>query len=187
MRKPAFCLVGLWAATCLAAAQAAPWQLDTHADNRLEFTVSFEKAPVTGSFKDFEVRFDFDPLLPASNRLDVVIRTSSADMANPDINRAIAGMEWFDVMRYRQAEFHANDIRRGACETCYLASGTLMLKGVKQPLDLAFTWNPADGKMQGESVTRRSIFGIGSGEWKSTDIVGDDVRLKFRIQLRALP
>lgn len=187
MRKPAFCLAGLWAATCAMSADAAQWQLDSSANNQLEFTASFEKAPVTGVFKDFEVRFDFDPLKPAGNRLDVIIQTSSADMANTDINQAIAGLEWFDFTRYRQAQFHASDIRRGPGEARYLARGTLSLKGVQQPMDIAFGWNPIDGRMTGDFVTQRSIFGIGTGEWKSTDIVGDEVKVKFRIQLRALP
>ena len=187
MRKTAFCLAGLGAAFCLTSASAAEWQMDSSASNRLEFTASFEKAPVTGVFKDFEVRFGFDPLKPAGNHLDVIIRTSSADMANPDINQAIAGMEWFDFMRYRQAEFRASDIRRGPGEASYLARGTLSLKGVQQPLEFAFTWNPTDGKMVGELVTQRSIFGIGTGEWKGTDIVGDAVKVKFRIRLRPLP
>lgn len=190
MQKSAFCLAGLWAATCLTAADAAQWQLDSNANNQLEFTASFEKAPVTGVFKDFEVRFDFDPLKSAGNRLDVIIRTSSADMANPDINQAIAGMDWFDFMRYRQAQFHANDIRRepgGPGDNRYLARGTLSLKGAQHPLDLAFAWNPDDGKMSGDFVTQRSIFGIGTAEWKATDIVADDVTVKFRVQLRALP
>jgi hypothetical protein len=41
-------------------------ELKPGGDNRLEFTATFEQTPVTGVFKDFRVRFDFDPQKPAA-------------------------------------------------------------------------------------------------------------------------
>lgn len=41
--------------------------------------------------------------------------------------------------------------------------------------------------MEGEFATHRSIFDIGTGEWKSSNAVGDAVTVRFRVQLRELP
>ncbi|WP_120967475.1 YceI family protein [Comamonas sp. lk] len=200
MRKTAFCLAGLLAAIGLTQAQAAEWKMDTAKDNRLEFIASFENRPAPGVFKDFDVRLRFDPEQagaeqagaeqagagqPSPGQLDVSVRVTSADMANADINQAIAGLEWFDFARHQQARFHASDIRRVQAGR-YLARGTLTLKGVQKPVELPFTWSAASGAatMEGELIVKRAAFGIGTGEWAATDVIAADVKVKFRIQLR---
>lgn len=188
MSKIAFCLAGLSAAACLHQAQAAEWKMDAGAGNRLEFIATFEQAPATGVFKDFDVRVDFDPDKPAGGHLDVSIRVASADMASVDINKAIATRDWFDFARYPQAEFHAGDIRRVSGDAStgrYLARGILALKGVPQPVEVPFTWSAAGtaATLEGEFALKRTAFGIGTGEWAATDTVGADVKVKFRVKL----
>lgn len=191
MRKMAFCLAGLLAATGLRAALAAEWTLDPAAGSRLAFSATFEKKPAPGVFKDFDVRLDFQPENPAGGRLHVRIRVRSADMANTALNQAIATREWFDFARYPQAAFHAESILRlpGEAAGRYLARGTLSLKGVQQPVDVPFTWNAAGGAatMEGQFTVQRAAFGIGTGEWAATDEIGADVTVKFRVQLREAP
>ena len=181
-------LAMLTACAALPNARAADWKLDP-AGSRLEFAASFEKTPAPGVFKDFDVKLSFDPEKPTDNRLDVSIRVASADMASSDINKAIAGAEWFDFARHPQAEFHASDIRRvqGKPQSDqYVARGTLSLKGVQQPVDVAYTWNATadSATMEGGFTARRAAFGIGSGEWQATDVIGPDVTVKFRVRLR---
>lgn len=177
------CLVPLLACAVFQAAQAADWKMDA-SGSRLEFITSFETVPAPGVFKDFDVRTSFDPQAPAGGRLDVTIKVASADMASADINKAIAGVEWFDFAKHPQAEFHATDIARAAGR--YVAHGTLTLKGVQQPVDVPFNWAPVGegATMDGEFVVKRAPFGIGTGEWVSTDVIGPDVTIKFRVRLR---
>jgi polyisoprenoid-binding protein YceI len=188
MKDPLAAFAGLIAAACLHNAQAAEWKMDP-ADSRLDFVASFEKSPAPGVFKDFDVRLDFDPGKAPGGHLDVTIRVSSADMASADMNKAIAGMEWFDFARFQQAEFHAGDIRPAPGEASagrYLARGMLTLKGVQQPVEVPFTWKPSAGAatMEGEFSVKRTAFGIGTGEWTSTDVIGADVTVKFHVRLR---
>lgn len=176
-------LVSLLACAALQVAHAADWKMEP-SDSRLAFVASFETVPAPGVFKDFDVRARFDPQTPAGGRLDVTIKVASADMASADINKAIAGPEWFDFAKYPQAEFRATDIARAANR--FVAHGTLTLKGVQQPVDVPFSWTPAgDGAtMDGEFVVKRAPFGIGTGEWVATDVIGPDVTIKFRVRLR---
>lgn len=177
------CLVSLLACTAFQVAHAADWKMDP-SGSRLEFITSFETVPAPGVFKDFDVRTRFDPQAPAGGRLDVTIQVASADMASADINKAIAGVEWFDFARHPQAVFHATDIARVANR--YVAHGTLTLKGVQQPVEVPFSWTPAGegATMDGEFVVKRAPFGIGTGEWAATDVVGPDVTIKFHVRLR---
>lgn len=183
MKKKLACLVSLLACAFLQAAHAADWKMDP-AGSRLAFTASFESVPAPGVFKDFDVGARFDPQAPAGGRLDVTIKVASADMASADIDKAIAGAEWFDFSRHPQAEFHATDIARAANR--YVARGTLTLKGVRQPVEVPFNWTPEGegATMDGEFVVKRALFGIGTGEWAATRVIGPDVTIKFRVRLR---
>jgi len=177
-------LPALLLALAIPAAHAADWKSDPAA-SKLEFAATFEKAPAPGVFKDFEARMRFDPEKPAGGALDVTINVASADMINADVNKAIAGPEWFDFARFPKAEFRSTDIR-GAGGNRYVARGTLSLKGVQQPVEVPFSWSPsADGAtLDGELTVKRSAFSIGTGEWKATDVIGPDVKIRFHVRLR---
>jgi hypothetical protein len=38
--------------------------------------------------------------------------------------------------------------------------------------------------MEGEFTVKRGAFGIGTGEWAASDVIGADVKVKFRVTLR---
>ena len=164
-------------------ALAADWKMDP-AGSKLEFVATFEKNPVPGVFKEFDTRLRFDPDRPAGGRLDVTIKVTSADMGVPDVDKEIRNKDWFDYAGFPQAEFHSTDLRRDG--KGYTARGTLMLKGVKQAVEVPFTWTASgDGAtMEGELTLKRGDFGIGLGEWKATDTIGADVKVKFKVKLR---
>jgi polyisoprenoid-binding protein YceI len=171
--------------------RAADWKMDAPA-SRLEFAASFEKTPAPGVFKEFDVRLAFDPATTTGNQLDVVIKLVSADMASDDINKAIAGVEWFDYARHQLAQFHSTDIQPLSMNPAlhrYVARGMLSLKGVQQPVDVPFTWTAGSegSTMEGQFTVKRAAFGIGTGEWLATDVIGADVVVKFSVRLRKGP
>jgi polyisoprenoid-binding protein YceI len=182
--KRLFLLCALLFACALVPARAADWTMDAPA-SRLEFAATFEKAPAPGVFKEFDARLRFDPEKPAGGTLDVAINAASADMASADVNSAIRAPEWFDFAKFPRAEFHSTDIRRVEANR-YVARGTLSLKGARQPVEVPFTWTatPEGAAMEGAFTVKRGAFGIGTGEWTATDVIGADVKVKFRVMLR---
>ena len=164
-------------------ALAAEWKMDP-AGSKLEFTATFEKTPAPGVFKEFDTRLRFDPDKPAGGSLDVTVKVTSADMSIPDVNKEIRNKDWFDYAGFPLAEFHSTDLRRDG--KAYVARGTLSLKGVKQAVEVPFTWTASgDGAvMEGELTLKRGAFGIGLGEWKATDTIGAEVKVKFKVKLR---
>jgi polyisoprenoid-binding protein YceI len=177
-------LAAAWLATSTPPLAAADWKLDGSA-SRLEFVASFQKAEAPGMFRQFDTRLRLDADKPGDNRLDVTIDVKSADMNNAEVNKAIAGAEWFHVARFPQAEFHATEIRRTEVNR-YLARGMLTLKGSQQAVEVPFTWSEAGdaARMSGEIVVQRGAFGIGTGEWLATTVIGADVKIRFDVRLR---
>jgi polyisoprenoid-binding protein YceI len=165
-------------------ALAADWKMDP-LGSKLEFIATFEKNAAPGVFREFDARLRFDPDKPAGGSLDVAVKVTSADMSIPDVNKEIRNKDWFDYAGFPQAEFHSTDLRRVEGNR-YAARGTLSLKGAKQPVEVPFTWTASgDGAtMEGELTLKRGDFGIGLGEWKATDTIGGEVKVKFKVKLR---
>lgn len=165
-------------------ALAADWNMDP-AGSKLEFIATFEKNAAPGAFKEFDARLRFDPDKPAGGSLDVTVKVTSADMNIPDVNKEIRNKDWFDYAGFPQAEFHSSDLRRVEGNR-YAAHGTLSLKGAKRPVEVPFTWTASGGGavMEGELTLKRGDFGIGLGEWKATDTIGAEVKVKFKVRLR---
>lgn len=164
-------------------ARAADWRMDP-ANSRLEFVATFQQNDVPGVFKEFTTQLRLDADKPETNRLDVEVTVSSADMTSPEINDAIRGPDWFDFSGFSRAEFHATDLRQTGSDQ-FIAHGVLNLKGVQQPVDVPFTWTVVGdtATMTGQVTVERGTFGIGLGEWVATDVVGAAVTVKFKVTL----
>ena len=170
---------------CVAAAPAAPdgWQGDQNA-GALQFVATQAGAKFTGGFRKFTVRFDFDPARPAGGSLDVMVDLESADTADDERDGILQGAEFFWTDRYPQAGFHAIRFRREGEH--WRADGELSLRGIAKPVAVLFTLAGRPGQlgMKGTATMRRLDFGVGQGEWSTTEWIGDEVEVKFDLRLR---
>ena len=170
---------------CVAtSARAVDWKVDPTA-SELRFTATFERSPATGVFRKFDATVQFAPDHPADSRIDVVVAMPSADMSSAEINNAIRGPDWFDATRFPVAEFHSTEVRSVGGNR-YLAVGTLKVKDTAKPLEVPFTWTPEGNlaTMDGKLTIDRGAFGVGLREWRSTNVVGANVDLRFSLHLR---
>ena len=68
----------------------------------------------------------------------------------------------------------------------YTAVGALTLHGVTKdvPIDFQFTQAAAGAKLDGSAKLKRLDFGVGQGDWKSTEWVDDAVKISFSLVLK---
>lgn len=181
---------GAWLAAfaLLAASPAAAksWQADAHA-GPLQFVALQADAKFTGGFKSYDVRFDFHPAQPAAGRLDVTVALASTDTADPERDEILKSAEFFWTERHPQAKFHATKFRRVGKR--WRADGELTLRGVTKPATVLFTLDeqPQSLGMKGDATIRRLPFGVGQGEWQSTEWIGDEVEVRFDLKLKPAP
>lgn len=170
------------------------------ANSSLGFEFVQAGARSTGSFHRFTVRLELprtaaDPDAGAGaaggtgGSLDVTIDVGSLDTQDGERDELLRGADLFDVAKYPTARFVARRITRRSA-TDYSAAGELTIRDVTRPLTIPFRLSTAGGKggertrMQGAVMLRRLDFGVGRGEWQSTEWVGDEVRVSFAIALR---
>lgn len=169
---------------CFAAASAASdaWQGDQNAGS-LQFDATQAGAKFTGGFRKFTVHFDFDPAGPAGGSLDVTVDLKSADTADAERDEILKGVEFFRSDRHPQARFHARRFRREGER--WRADGELTLRGITQPVAVLFMLDgqPRQLGMKGTATLRRLDFGVGQGEWATTEWIGDEVEVRFDLEL----
>lgn len=170
------------------ASHAADWQGDQRTGS-LQFTATQAGATFTSAFGRFRVRFDFDEAKPAAGRLDVTVETKSVDTADVERDEILRSRDFFWCEQYPEAVFHAGKFERDGVG--WRASGELRLRGVTLPVAVRFELAPGPAQlvMKGAAALRRLEFGVGQGEWSSTEWVGDEVGVLFDLKLlpAALP
>lgn len=167
-----------------AARAASPAYTLVAAQSSLTYVFTQAGAANQGRFKSFTVSFD-----PAAGRLDVVVDMHSFDTGDQQRNDTLGSKDFFAVAQYPQSRFTATHIERTA--TGYAATGSLTLRGVTRSITIPFTWRTATvqgrpvGYLSGQATLRRLDFGVGQGQWQSTDWVANEVTVRYSLTLTA--
>ncbi len=179
----AACLSLLASLSVPAAADAAGYTADA-AQSRLEFVGVQAGAEFKGAFHKFTAAVDFAPDALASSHFDVVIDANSVDSMDKDRDTTIRGPDIFDVAHFPTAHYVTRSFTKTAAG--YTAVGSLTLRGVTKdvPIDFKFTPVAAGAKLDGTAQLKRLDFGAGKGDWKSTEWVGDTVKISFSLVLK---
>lgn len=171
-------------------APAGQYVLDP-AKSSLEFSFTQAGAANKGRFSRFPVSFTFSPDAPTTGRLAVTIEVASLDTGDKDRDDTLRGEELFAVAKYPQARFLATQFAKTAAG--YEALGKLTIRGVTHDARVPFTFRTATeagmnvGYMVGKTTLKRLDYGVGQGDWKATDQVGNEVGVSFALRLVSAP
>jgi cytochrome b561/polyisoprenoid-binding protein YceI len=148
----------------------------------LGFSVNWAADTINGQFKRWTADILFSPDALDRSKLTVSIDMSSGATGDDQRDSSLPSDDFFAVAAHPKATFTASKFRKTG-EGKFVADGTLDLRGVKKPLSLPFTL-----KIDGDTATARGVttldrtaFGVGQGEWASTDQIGGKVKVSFAI------
>jgi polyisoprenoid-binding protein YceI len=167
---------------------ALPRYVQAPAGSSLTFTFVQEGAASKGSFKQFTTELRYDEKSPTAGSLTVKVQTSSVDTQDKDRDEMITGADLFDAPKFPTAQYVANTFAKrpdGGLD----AVGKLTLRGVTKDLRLPLKISrTATGlELSGEAAIKRLDFGVGQGDWQSTESVGDEVKLQYKVALVKAP
>jgi polyisoprenoid-binding protein YceI len=153
------------------------------AAGHLTFEAIQAGARFTGRFREFAANISFDPADPAACRFDVTINAGSADTEESRRDETLKGEDFFWAARYPSARYRGASCRKAG--KGFELDGELTLRGVTRPVTLQFTFEPgpAAGRLAGKATLQRLDFGVGQGEWSSTEWVGGEVVVRFDLVL----
>jgi polyisoprenoid-binding protein YceI len=178
-------VLGLAAAS--PAAPAADWKMDA-GQSRLGFVASYDRVPFETRFERFTANLRFDAAQPAEGRIEIAIEMTSVNSRSPDRDEGMRAPEWFHTARFPTARFVSRRILPSGDGT-FRVGGDLTIKGITRAVEIPARWSEKEGvaRLQGEAAVRRTDFEVGTGDWKTDDTVGFDVRIFFDLQFRKKP
>jgi len=156
------------------------WTVDK--TSTLGFSATWAGDAIEGQFKRWTADILFSPYALDRSRLTVSIDMSSAATGDDQRDQSLPSDDFFAAASHPKATFTATKFRKTG-EDKFVADGTLDLRGVKKPVSLPFTLTIFGDTAMAHGVTTldRTAFGVGQGEWASTDQIGGKVKVSFAI------
>jgi polyisoprenoid-binding protein YceI len=154
------------------------------AASHLDFVGMQAGAEFKGTFHKFVTTVDLAPDALAAARIDVQIDLGSLDTKDNDRDKTMRGPDIFDVAHFPAAHYVTHAITKTA--SGYTATGALTLHGVTKevPIAFQFTQTGTTAKLEGTASVKRLDFGVGQGDWKSTEWIADAVKVSFSLALK---
>jgi len=163
------------------ASLAAEWVMED--SSKLGFSARQQRAAFEGVFENFAAQIVFDPSSPETGRIKAQIDMASVNTDYAERDEYLRDFEWFFIESWPTGMFGSDDIV--ATEEGFLARGTLKLRGISQNVELRFTFDQTDKKARfiGTADLLRLDFDIGTGDWRDTEQVANEVTVKVDLQL----
>lgn len=174
-------MIAAFAAASMAATGIAFAQVDA-AKSTITATSKQMNVPVEGAFKKFDAKVSFDPAKPSAGSAQLNVDIGSYDLGDDSYNEQVRGKDWFDAKTYPRATFTSSSIAPAGANK-YTVTGTLTIKGKSQNVSFPMTVTSQAGTQtfDGALPISRLKFDVGTGEWKDTSTVADEVTIKFHI------
>ncbi len=170
---------------------ATAWQIDK-SHSAVNFTINHFFTPVDGSFDEYEAVVNFDPSNLGESSIDVTIPVSSVNTRNARRDGHLLTDDFFNAEAFPNIRFVSSEIIQDG-ENNFVARGQLTIRDVTREFDLPFELLGVMDHPMRENTTvagivasaqiMRNDFGVGTGDWRATAVVGDRVNIQLNLEL----
>jgi polyisoprenoid-binding protein YceI len=153
------------------------------AGSTLGFSNTFQGESFNGQFGQWTAAISYDPANLASSKFDVEVTLASVKTGDADRDGALPGPDFFDTAKFPKAHFVTTGFRQSGGKV--IADGTLTLRGVTKPVTLEVTFKPqgSGATLDVAGTVKRLDFGVGTGDYADTSVIGGDVKVIAHLQL----
>ena len=151
----------------------------------LTFSTSWGGDAVQGRFDSWRADIMFSPEALDRSRVSVSIDMASGKTGDAQRDASLPASDWFDSASHPKAVFTATKFQKTGVDR-YVARGTLSLRGVTRPVDLAFRLKIVGdrARVSGDASLDRLAFGVGQGEFQAVDQVPAKVGVHVELTAR---
>lgn len=171
-------------ASSTASGKIPTWTID-NSRTKIAFETSFQGEAVSGEFRTYAATINFDPDQVDRSNIRVSIDLSSVESSDADRDTTLKSPVFFDIAVTPRAVYSAEVFTRKD-STHFVAHGRLNMRGVDKPLDLPFTLVIKDkvATMTAQATIDRTVYGVGTGDYASTDVIPAKVKVDIKLAAR---
>jgi len=166
---------------------AVKWNLDrTHSN--VTFSIRHFFTPVVGKFTNYTMDLNFDPNNLSGSNVSFEIDVTSVNTNNDSRDGHLRTADFFETEKYPKASFKSTSIRKNG-DNAFVMSGDLTIKNVTKKVEVPFTLlgvqdhpsraNTEVAGFEGSFKMNRLDFGVGTGDWVSTAVVGNELTVNL--------
>ncbi|WP_229664908.1 YceI family protein [Polaribacter pacificus] len=170
---------------------ATKWKIDK-AHTSVNFSINHFFSAVTGKFSDFDGTIHFDPNNLNGSKADFSVSIKSVNTDDAKRDRHLKSKDFFDAKTYPKMAFKSSKIEKKSDKE-YLIYGKLTIRNKTKDVVLPMK---ITGEMEHPMMKRtlilgvvidttidRTEYGVGTGDWAATMVVGDKVKIHIPIEL----
>jgi len=169
------------------------WQIDK-SHSAINFTINHFFTPVDGSFDEYTADVKFDPADLENSSIDVEIQVASVNTRNERRDGHLKTDDFFNAANYPSIKFVSNRITAEG-DNNFIAHGQITIRDVSKEFSLPFELlgvmdhpmreNSKVAGIVASAVLMRNDFGVGTGDWRATAVVGNKVNIRLNLELLA--
>lgn len=174
---------------------ATPWTIDT-SHSAINFSIRHFFTPVDGLFDEYDAEVYFDPANLEGSSISVTIPVTSINTRNERRDGHLQSEDFFNAETWPSMQFVSSEVVAGEGENEFIAKGELTIRDVTEPFELPFRLlgvmdhpfqeNMLVAGIVSEFQLLRNDFGVGTGDWAATAVVGDEVNVRLNLELTTL-
>ncbi len=170
---------------------ADTWSLDK-AHTSVNFSINHFFSAVTGKFSQFDGTFNLNLDDLQNSKVDFTINVKSVNTGDDKRDKHLQTSDFFDAKQFPNITFTSTKFAKKGDKN-YIVYGKLTIKDVTKDIELPFVFkgrmihpmmkNVVILGLQSSIKIDRTQFGVGSGSWAATAIVGDEVDININMEL----
>ena len=170
-------------------AQAPEWSIDEN-HTSISFEVNHFFTPVAGSFKKFDGKLNFDSDNLAGSNASFTVEVASVETDNEKRNNHLLTGDFFDAKKFPEMNFASTSFSKDGDNI--ILNGKLTIRDITKEVSvpvkvLGIGEHPMKkGKlitaMRAEFAINRNDYGVGTGSWAATAVVGDEVNISVLLE-----
>lgn len=173
------------------AQDATMWKIDK-SHTSVNFSINHFFSSVPGKFTDFDGMIHFDQNNLKGSKADFSVSINSINTDDEKRDEHLKSKEFFDANTFSQMTFQSTKFEKKSDKE-YLIHGKLTIKDVTKNvvLPMKITGEMEHPMMEGtiilgvviDTTIDRTDYGVGTGDWAATMVVGDEVKIHIPMEL----
>ncbi len=176
------------------AQDATMWKIDK-SHTSVNFSINHFFSSVPGKFTDFDGMIHFDPNNLKGSKADFSVSINSVNTDDAKRDKHLQSKDFFDAETYPKMSFQSTKFEQKSDKE-YLIHGKLTIKDKTKnvTLPMKITGEMEHPMMKGtiilgvviDTTIDRTDYGVGTGDWAATMVVGDEVRIHIPMELNRM-
>ena len=173
------------------AQDATMWKIDK-SHTSVNFSINHFFSAVTGKFTDFDGNIYFDPNNLKGSKAEFTVSINSVNTDNGKRDKHIQSKDFFEAETFPKITFKSTKFEK-KLDTEFLVHGKLTIKDKTKEviLPMKITGKMEHPMMKGTLILgvdiditiNRTDYGVGIGNWATTMVVGDKVKIHIPMEL----